>query len=32
MKKGDSLETTFEIALPGQAEFKTYISGTSTKK
>jgi len=32
MKKGDSLETKFEIALPGQAEFKTYISGTSTRK
>jgi len=30
--RGDSLETKFEIALPGQTEFKAYISGTSTKK
>jgi len=30
--KGESLETKFEIALPGQTEYKTYISGASTKK
>jgi len=30
--RDNSLETKFEIALPGQTEYKTYISGTSIKK
>ncbi len=30
--KNNRLETKFEIALPGQTEYKTYISGTSIKK
>jgi len=29
---GNRMETRFEMALPGQAEFKTYVSGVSTRQ
>ncbi len=29
---GKTMETRFEMAMPGQSGYRTYVSGTSTKK
>ena len=30
--KGRTMETKFEIAPPGQSQYRTYVSGTATRK
>jgi len=30
--KGQEMETKFEIAMPGQREYQTYVSGTAKRK